>query len=147
MCRYFSHKSFHNFQLFQFCWHTSISYVWWKQNGSELRLKSDFCYLAVFSHVMSGYSWALGIITNPINWRMLWNRLSLYSCSYPFFYWVVMGKMVWYVLIYIVLCIVYGSICFLSYFDSYTIGLNWPEININLIKNYPEFEGANILKW
>ncbi len=31
--------------------------------AGESLLKSDFCYIAVFSHVVSGYSWALGIIT------------------------------------------------------------------------------------
>jgi len=36
-----------------------------------LLLKSDICYMAVFSHVVSGYSCALGIITNPINFSLL----------------------------------------------------------------------------
>ncbi|MEE9316022.1 MAG: hypothetical protein V3U97_02825, partial [bacterium] len=30
-------------------------------------MKSNFCYIAVFSHMVSGYSWVFGIITIPLS--------------------------------------------------------------------------------
>ncbi len=43
-------------------YHLILSFI----NVSELRLKSDFRFMAVFSYVVCGYSCVLGIITNPI---------------------------------------------------------------------------------
>jgi len=50
------------------------------------------------------------------------------------------------IVIYICICVVYVTICLFSYFDHIELGIDLPRIHINLIKNYPDFEGANILK-
>jgi hypothetical protein len=48
--------------------------------------------------------------------------------------------------IYVCIFMMYLSICILSYFDNHNISVKWPKISIQLIKEYPNFEGANIIK-
>jgi len=45
-------------------------------------------------------------------------------------------------ILYAFIFFIYVSICVLSAVDRYELIFDWPTININFIKEYPNFEGA-----
>jgi len=49
-------------------------------------------------------------------------------------------------IVYALICFLYASICFVAYFEKQGFMIQWPIIKINLIKEYPDFEGANLIK-
>ena len=55
-----------------------------------------------------------------------------------------MKKLLKFILItYLFFCITYLSICVFHFKEKNNIEFNFNQINIKLIKEYPEFEGAN----
>jgi hypothetical protein len=48
------------------------------------------------------------------------------------------------ILVYMCILFIYVFVCFLSSFDSYFLNIEWPSININIINQYPDFEGAKL---
>jgi len=49
-------------------------------------------------------------------------------------------------IIYAFIFTLYLCICSFYFFDVKVFEFSWPNINIEIIKEYPEFEGANLKK-